>query len=764
MQNSKLATFLKYGIYSLGLMPLIVFSEFLSPFHFGKVIVFRAVVEILGLFYLVLILRDRTYLPRLNFIFWTITGFTLAFGLTTLTSLDVYQSFWGTLERMGGWFTFLHFWLFFVMAVGVLKKQEDWITFIKISVVASFLSTIYGFLQKTDFKGVVGSGGRARIFGTIGNPALFAGYELWNVFFALFLIFWGKVTKNGKFFYAVVFFLNLLAVFSTAVRGSLLAAVVALAFFSFLFTYLGGAKKVRRLMIGGVVLLILSELFLIINHNADFVKDSPYLSRLADVSLDTRTVNTRFWAWQAGLDGWNDNVRTTLLGWGPENFNLPFSKHFNPKFYLGPGSETLFDRGHNMFVEVLVTMGLLGFASYLAVFGAIFWGLRRVFKQASTSREVKIAVAALASGLVAYLIHNFFIFDTSTNFLVLFIALGFIYHLVQSLNVPVPEASVFKANKKGGTPVYTPVMTGLMAIPILLVIYSFYQTTVEPVRANYATTRAIVASWKGDHLGAIDKFREAMAYKTFGEYDIRHRYAQYMMENITAVTKKVSQEKLFGPEPRQELLLSAIEEVQKNIRSSDKDYLPHLYISRAYIILGKDDSKSEYNDLALKHSLRALEIAPDFIRTYFEVAQAYLNKKDNLRAAEYFQRAAELNPEVGLSYWYWAATEFEMGNTDKGWELIKKAESARYSASEVDYSRLLGIYVAKNDFKKIAEIYEHIIDRGSKDPEDYASLAVAYQKIGNIDGAEKMARWAAELDPSFTAEAKRFVESLGRKF
>lgn len=761
MSNSKLANFIKYSIYTTGLMPLIVFSEFLSPFHFGKVIVFRAAIEILGLGYVLLILRDRTYLPKPNLIFWVVTAFTLIFGLTTLTSVDAYQSFWGTLERMGGWFTFLHFWMFLVMAMGVLKKQEDWITFLKISVVVSFLSTIYGLLQKTNFEAVLGSGGRARIFGTIGNPALFAGYELWNIFFALFLIFWHKVGKNERIFYTIIFALNLIAVFSTAVRGSLLAAVVALAIFSFLFTYVGGAKKVRRLMVGGLALLVLLEVFLIFNHNADFVQNSPYLSRLSDVSTDTRTVNTRFWAWQAGLDGWNDSFRSILLGWGPENFNLPFSKHFNPKFYLGPGSETLFDRGHNMFVEILVTMGLLGFAAYLSVFGALFWGLRQIFKQ-TTSREIKIGTAALASGTVAYLIHNFFIFDTSANFLVFFIALGLGYYLVQSLTIPETAASKIKKEEKRRMP--APVMTGLMAILMLLVVYSIYQTAIEPVRANYTTTRAIVASWKGDHLGAINKFQEAMHYQTLGEYDIRHRYAQYLMENITAVTKKVSQEKLFGLEPRKELLLSAIEEVVKNIRSSDKDYLPHLYISRAYIILGKDDPESEFNDLALEHSLQALDIAPEFIRTYFEIAQAYLNKKDYSKAAEYFQRAAELNPEVGLSYWYWAATEFEMGHTDEGWELIKKAESARYSASEVDYSRLLGIYVKKNDFKKIAEIYEHVIDRGSKDPQDYASLAVAYQKIGNMDGAEKMARWAAELDPSFTAEAKRFVESLGRKY
>lgn len=757
MRESSLAWLIKHGLYAVALMPLIIFSEFLSPFHFGKVVVFRVWMEILAIFYVVLVLKNKSYLPKSNAILWSVTAFTAVFGLTTLFSLDPYQSFWGTLERMGGWYTFFHFWLFFVMAVSVIRKQEEWLTFIKISVVTSLFSTFYGFLQKTDLKWVVGSGGRSRIFGTIGNPALFAGYELFNIFFALVLIFWSKISPRGRVFYAVIFLLNSIAVFSTAVRGSLLAAIVAFGLFALFYTYLGGAKKVRWAMLSGVAILVLLELFLILNNKADFVKNSPYFSRLADASLNTRTVNTRFWAWQAGIDGWNDGARTIVLGWGPENFNLPFSKHFNPKFYLGPGSETLFDRGHNMFVEVLVTMGLVGLLSYSAMLGVLGWSLRKIFKGAH-SRDEKIASGALASGLVAYVIHNAFIFDTSANFMMFFLGAGFIYGLAGGL---VTESSLALVSKKSAK--HTPVFVITLAALVLsiLVAFSIYQTGIKPALANYTSTRGIVASWAGDNKKAVAKFQEAMSYDTFGQYDIRHRYAQYVMENLSqfkesdaAVTREI----------RRELLLGVVENVKKNLRSGDKDYLPYLYISRAYILLGKDDPSSEYNDLALENSLRALSIAPEFIRTYFEVAQAYLNKKDYAKAAEYFKRAAELNPDVGVSYWYWAVTEFELGHTDKGWELLKKAEGARYGASEVDYSRLLGIYIKKNDFKRIAEIFEKIIAKGSTNPQDYASLATVYQKIGHLDGAEKMARKAVELDPTFEQEAKRFIESLGRKY
>src|SRR3990167_11120197 len=136
MDNKTLEKIVRWGIYAVALIPLVIFKEFFSPFHFGKVVVFRALIEILAIFYVALVLQDRSFLPRPTKIFWAITIFAGVFGLTSLTGIYPYQSIFGTLERMGGWFSFLHFWAFFIMSTGVLRTKEHWLTFIKISVFA----------------------------------------------------------------------------------------------------------------------------------------------------------------------------------------------------------------------------------------------------------------------------------------------------------------------------------------------------------------------------------------------------------------------------------------------------------------------------------------------------------------------------------------------------------------------------------------------------------------------------------------------------
>src|SRR3989344_4201447 len=105
----KLPKILRFLIYCSAIVPLIIFSQYISPFHFGKVLVFRTLVEVMTILYVLLAMQDRHYLPKKNNILLAFLGFTFVFLLATIFSVDRYQSFWGTLERMGGWWSFLHY-------------------------------------------------------------------------------------------------------------------------------------------------------------------------------------------------------------------------------------------------------------------------------------------------------------------------------------------------------------------------------------------------------------------------------------------------------------------------------------------------------------------------------------------------------------------------------------------------------------------------------------------------------------------------------
>lgn len=741
-KESNLAKFLRFGIYLTAFVPLIIFKDFISPFHFGKVIVFRGLIEILGVAYLILILKDRSYLPRRDKIFWAFFLFVLAFSLTTLTSVLRYPSFWGSLERMGGLWTFWHYFVFFIILTSVFTKKEHWQRLFDLTIFVGVLSAFYGFGQKTDIDFFVGSGGRERIFGTIGNPALFAGYQLFSVFLSLIMYFNPKNNQNRKTLYLLAFIATSTATLMTAVRGSVLGYAIGLTVFAFLWMRYKPSRVGKLAFKTLVSLAVLFFVFSLLFSDSPLVKNSKYLSRITNLSLTAVTVQTRFWAWQAGIKGWSESPKTILLGWGPENFNIPFSKNFNPKFFVGSGSETLFDRAHNMFVEILVTMGIIGFLAYINIFIALFSCLRKLLKHSNFS-SYAIGLIPL---FVAYMIHNSFIFDTSANFIAFFTVMGFVSYLNLDKKEEINLTQSIRISKS-----LISTLTIILSISVLALIY---KTNILPAKANYATTRAIVRGWAGNFNGALSKYKEALSYDVPGKYEYRHRFAQYLVGAGGPSVKEKSVREAYD---------YALTEVDKNIEENPIDNLPYLYGSRLNIFLGKDDPKSQYNDKALVYSMKALELSPTFIRTYYEIAQAYLNKKNFSKAIEFFQKAVELNPETGISHWYLGAAKIESGDQSG----IKDLEKAlvgeyKYSPSEQDYVRLLNIYIKNKDFVRIAFIYEKLIGKNPRNPQYYASLATAYANLGKIDAAVEMARKAAKVDPSFELDAKIFIQSLGR--
>lgn len=746
-QEPRLAKVLRWLIFATALVPLVIFSQFISPFHFGKVVVFRSLIELLVAGYIVLAWRDSSYRPKGSPMLWAFLAFAGAFTVTTIASPYPYISFWGTLERMGGLWTFWHYFAYFVMLVSVLKTREHWMRLLNLTIAVGILSAIYGFFQKTDISFFVGSGGRERIFGTIGNAALFAGYQILTLFLALTFLMLPGNSSGKKRFYAIAAALNVIAIFMTAVRGSLLATVVGL----LLFLWLASRKfRLRNITLAFRWLVVLGVLFfgfVLLFKDSSFVQHSRYLRRVTDVSPNTYTVQTRFWAWQAGLEGWSQDAKKITLGWGPENFNIPFSLHFNPKFYNGPGSETLFDRAHNMFVEVLVTMGIVGFAAYVFLFVALFMALSRLRKREDSDALIGMGFVPL---VVAYIIHNSFIFDTSANFIVFFAVLAFVAHRLKSGGTAEPVPAMHQVR-----PSAVPSIVGVILLAGAVVL--LWQTNVTSARANYATTRAIVRGWAGDYRGAVQQYKTALAYDVPGEYDYRHRYAQYVLEQTSSGSLDDAQKND---------LLYGIEQVQKNINPDvDLDYLPYLYISRMYITLGRTEGPdSEYNTRALENSTHALRIAPRFVRTYFEIAQAYLNQKNYQKAIEYFQQAADLNPDVGISYWYLGVVQMQTGDREHGLASLERAVEKGYDLEENDYLRLIGVYISLNDFPKIVSLYEGVVRLKPDNAEYRSSLAAAYARVGRVDDAVAQAREAVRINPAFETEARAFIEGLGRSW
>lgn len=106
-----------------------------------------------------------------------------------------------------------------------------------------------------------------------------------------------------------------------------------------------------------------------------------------------------------------------LLGWGPDNFDKAFQKHFNNQLFLPQYNETWFDRAHNIFIDTLVDTGVLGLIAYLSLYGAALFAVWRVMKRSSESSKNVAVIVTI--GLLVHLLDIQTAFDTVVSFIFL---------------------------------------------------------------------------------------------------------------------------------------------------------------------------------------------------------------------------------------------------------------------------------------------------------------------------------------------------------
>ena len=773
---------LRGGIFASLFIPLIIFSQYISPFHFGKMIIFRSLVEILAVIYILLIITNKKYLPRWTSIVIALTVFTGLYALTSFTGVDFNYSFWGTLERMGGLFSFLHFWVFFIILVSVFREQKDWEKLLKISVFVGLLSILFAygqrFIQGSFF---IGWQHGERLIGTIGNPALFAGYLLFVLFLSIYFLLRKETKAIERGFYGMVFILGLPILHATAVRGSLLAFWGGLFLLGLIYFLFLKNKKIKILIFVALLVFLILAGFIWLNKDKDWVKEKSWLNRITTISLKESTAQTRFWSWHSGLLGWKER---TILGWGPENFVIAHAKYFNPKHFTGSGAETIWDRAHNMVIETLTTMGIVGCLSYLSIFIVIYYLLikrftplkiKKVSREIGNSRESLtgfkekriglVEIGVFGSMIAAYFVHNLFIFDTTANYYMFFLVLGYINFITRRNTQIVSEQGSEYADTRGSSQhksAYSSearsdrrVSAILVIILLVLAVILIFKTNIEPAKANYACTRAILAGRSGDSQKAFAYYQKALSYKSpQGKYEIRQKLATFIIQYIESQQKK--NEKINPA-----VFDYTLNELKKTVKDHPFDYIPYLYVARFYLM--QISEKPEFGEQAEAAVLNALALNNKNPRVWYELGQVKLSEKKIDESIAAFKQALELNPETAESYWFLGMAYAQTGeNNEEAIKYVKEAikRGYGYQSSTSDIARLINLYKEVGDYYGIIDCYKALINSQPKNAQLYVYLAVAYKTVGDTENAIFYALKAAEIDPKFASESEAFINSL----
>jgi tetratricopeptide (TPR) repeat protein/O-antigen ligase len=634
--------------------------------------------------------HDKSYAPKWNRMTIVVTTFAVITLIADLLGMNPIRSIWSNFERMEGWMTVIHLWGYFIVLTSVFTDKKWWDRFFHISLFSALITAIYGIVQLAGGAEIHQSA--ARLDASLGNAAYLGVYMIIHAFIAGYMatVTWIKNNKFLSWVYIVETILFSFVILQTQTRGSVIGlivgAVIALVF------YLVKAKneKTGKIIAGSFLgLIVILSVGFYFGRNTSFVQHNSALSRIAQISLSDIKTQGRAYIWPMAIKGVFGSPKTAIIGWGQENFNYIFNANYNPKMY---GQEQWFDRAHSVFIDWLVAGGLLGLLSYLALFVMV---LVYVWKSDLNAKGKSIMIGLL----IAYGIHNVFVFDNLSSYILFFSVIAFAYSLRPSKPI-----ALFQKNMD-------PVIRDYIVMPVALILFvvTLYFINIRPITAS---TRLIAALRQCQNNGkpSADLFVKALS---LNQYVANQEIREQLYSCSTNVIKSN-----LPTKTKSEFFDLTLKEIENQTRLTPND-------ARAFILGGSFLNIIGNYQMATKYLERANELSPNKQSIIFDLATNYMALGKKQEAVNILKSAYESETSYGLAKIAYVAALINANQEKKAHELFGDDPTIFTD------QRVINAYANAKQFDKIIQIYKEII---AKNPDDLQSR---FYLVGAYLGAKQ---------------------------
>ncbi|TAJ15323.1 hypothetical protein EPO56_01190 [Patescibacteria group bacterium] len=716
------------GIFGVFCIPLFVANPLFFPFITGKGFAFRILVEILVALWLVLMLADPSARPRFSlkqrgtWIFIALSLFVLSLGVSDIWSANPHKSFWSNFERMEGWIGLIHLYAFFVVLWSTIRDVKDWRMIFEVAIGVSVIEGLYGLLQLAGSLPI--NQGGVRVDGTFGNATYLAVYMLFMAFFtALAYHWWGKGKTKIRWWYGAAFVLQLIMIFYTATRGTILGLFGGAVLTVLIILFFGErTKQVRKWSVGVLIALaVLGGGFFLAKDTA-FIQSNDVLTRIANISLSEGS--TRFTIWNMAWQGFQERP---IFGWGQESFNHVFNKYYEPSMYA---QEPWFDRAHNEYLDWLVAGGSVGFLLYLSLFALALWFLWRP-KSAFTVTE-----RALFTGLLAgYGFHNLFVFDNLLSYILFFTLLAYIAFREESNDASHGDENSWWRHKASPSVI-------AMGAPILvsIMVIVFYFANVSGIATAYNLIEALKPHEKGIEEN-VRYIKLASETTGLGRQEAREQLVQFAVQ-----AKNAS----IGDEAfRSSVEGYAIQQMSDEISRNPNDTRLRLFLGTFLRQAGRyEESKNQFD--------AALLLSPKKQQIYFELGILETLRGNKEKALELFKTAFELDQGYDTARLYYAAALTRSGNKALSDTLLIE----KFQTTAPDNDVLLQAYLDVRDYDAVIAIAKSRVVNDPKNVKKIVQLAAIYLEAGRRTEAIAALQQAIEADASFKAQGEYYIQEI----
>ncbi|NMB92419.1 MAG: tetratricopeptide repeat protein [Parcubacteria group bacterium] len=738
------------------LTPFLVNTNTYFPFIITKATVFRALVEIMLVFWVAYQLFGKE--PRKhqakNPLLWAVLIFSIIILLSAIFGVNFEWSFFSGNERMEGVFGIWHFVLFFVILLTTFD-QNDIEKLLKAQV---YISLLYALVALMAYRGagqVTSAMTSNRLAGYTGNPSYYALYALFNGFLALYFYFQQYRSDKKLFnYWFIIFLVEILLMVITGCRGTVVGFVAATFFIGLLLLIKGqdSDKQLKKIVLLGFIIIASIFVLLYSFKNVNFIKNNFVLNRLTSFSLTDPTTFSRLMSAKTAFHAF---LEKPIFGWGIENYQTAYVKYFNPDVIKYLPGDFFFDRAHNKPMEVLATTGILGFLSYLAIFAAAFY---LIYKKQKQDSNWFLPGLAIFGALIAYFVQNIFIFDFHESYLMFFLVLGFISSL--SINVipgfkesVIPAKAGIRDSRLHGNDKaqdFSQVMFKYFAIiaTSCLVIYTLSFWVIKPYLVSQKIIRVmkLIVQGKGDD--AYNLTRQIFLSPSF----LRNDTITGLDKILASYHQKIDNE-------------SAQKITELIITNAEISLAQH---PNYMILLNKADLEMfslSWNEEGLANAKKSLEqainLAPSFPQPRYNYIKILLMEKNYEEAEKQAQYVLSLNDSLPEPYYFLSLIYSEQKNNEKSLEyLIKSLELGLQINSKDLINSLVSKLVTLKRYDLIEKLYLQAISLDPKDANLYVYLAATYGKMHNKAKAIEYAQKAAEINSNYKQAAEEFIKII----
>lgn len=726
MNKNKISSILKFGLFLVPVLPLVVTRSLFFPFITGRNFIFRVIIEVLLVFWIWLMMTEHKYTPHFSLIVYSMVGLVSVLFLATIFSISPYKSFWSSFERMEGFWAHFHYFIYFLMLVSVFKEKKDWQSFFGVSLATSAVVSLYALFQ---FVGKLSIHQGDRLDATMGNATYLAIYLVFHIFIlASFFL----ESKNIWIKIAMGFLglLQLFILYRTATRGAILGLLAGLIILSIINSiWAKGRAKIFSLILLGAV--IATPLLFLAVKNSHFVKSSDVLSRFSSISFNETTTQSRLLIWSMAYKAWQDKP---VLGWGPESFVYIFSKYYDARLWR---QEPWFDRAHNVFLDWLTATGVVGLLAYLSIFGATVWSLIRFLR--AKVLDVK-TVSIFHALLMAYLVNNLFVFDNFTSYIIFFAVIAYINWLCtkdkdRNLKTEIETKPVFAAN----------ILAGIMAMVVAFTVYSF---NIKPALASESIIDSLTyltysrdGSRARDLENGLNALKEGLAYNTFGTTEIREQMAQY--------SQRISGDATVPSDYKHKFSDFALEQIKMQAETFPYDVRAKAFLSTLYGDAGDYPS-------AILTAQNALTISNQRHEFYFLLGEAYFKAGEKDLAIQAFKKAYNLSPDYPDAIHNYATILIFAGHPKEAEALLKN----HFGSEIYPDTRYVNAYAAIRDINKITLVWEKLVEADPNNAQYRLNLASVYIKTFQDQKAIKELEKTIELSPQFKQQGEIYIQQI----